>query len=70
MYLEGWMLFTLFIAWLLSMFDLWRTGVHRGVDATLQTLENNEMILVDYDEEGNRTICKIKRADVTIIKDE
>lgn len=70
MYLDGWMLFILFIVWLASMFDLWRTGLYRGVDATLQTLEKNEMILVDYDEEGNRTICKIRRADVTIIEDE
>jgi hypothetical protein len=52
------------------MFDLWKTGMYRGIDITLQLLEDNEMLLVDYDEEGNRIIRKIKRADVTIVKDE
>jgi len=70
MYLEDWMLFVLFILWLYSMFDLWKTGMYRGIDITLQLLEDNEMLLVDYDEEGNRIIRKIKRADVTIVKDE
>jgi hypothetical protein len=70
MYLEDWMLFILFILWLYSMFDLWKTGMYRGIDITLQLLEDNEMLLVDYDEEGNRTICKIKRVDDTIDKDE
>lgn len=70
MYLEGWMLFVLFVVWLVSMFDLWRTGMYRGIDITLQLLEDNEMLLVDYDEEGNGTILKIRRDDVTIIKDE
>lgn len=70
MYLEDWMLFVLFILWLYSMFDLWKTGMYRGIDITLQLLEDNEMLLVDYDEEGNRIIRKIKRVDVTIVKDE
>jgi hypothetical protein len=70
MYLEDWMLFVLFILWLYSMFDLWKTGMCRGIDITLQLLEDNEMLLVDYDDDGNRIIRKIKRVDVTIDKDE
>lgn len=70
MFLEDWMLCILFFLWVYSMFDLWKTGMYRGIDITLQLLEDNEMLIVDYDAEGNRTICKIKRADVTIIKDE
>ena len=70
MYLEDWMLFTLFILWMISLFDLWKTGMYRGIDITLQLLEDNEMLLVDYDEEGNRIIRKIKRGEVTIVKDE
>ena len=70
MYLEDWMLFIVFILWLYSMFDLWKTGMYRGIDITLQLLEDNEMLLIDYDDEGNRIIRKIKRAEVTIVKDE
>ena len=70
MYLEDWMLFVLFILWLYSMFDLWKTGMCRGIDITLQLLEDNEMLLVDYDDDGNRIIRKIKRVDDTIDKDE
>ena len=70
MYLEDWMLWTLFILWIISLFDLWRTGMYRGIDITLQLLEDNEMLLVDHDEEGNRIIRKIKRAEVTVIEDE
>lgn len=70
MYLEDWMLVILFFLWVYSMFDLWKTGMYRGIDITLQLLEDNEMLLVEYDDEGNRTILKIKRADVNIIKDE
>jgi hypothetical protein len=70
MYLEDWMLFTLFILWMISLFDLWKTGMYKGIDVTLQLLEDNEMLLVDYDEEGNRIIRKIKRVDVTVVKDE
>ena len=70
MYLEDWMLFILFILWLYSMFDLWKTGMYRGIDITLQLLEDNEMLLVDYDDDGNRIIRKIKRVDDTIDKDE
>ena len=71
MYLEGWMLFTLFIAWMISLFDFWRTGMHKGVDSTLHVLEQNSMILVDTDEEGNRIIRKMRRHgnEVTIIED-
>jgi hypothetical protein len=69
-YLEDWMLWTLFILWIISLFDLWRTGMYRGIDITLQLLEDNEMLLVDHDEEGNRIIRKIKRAEVTVIEDE
>lgn len=70
MYLEDWMLFTLFVLWMVSLFDLWKTGMLRGVDITLNFLEDNEMVLVEYDENGNRSILKIKRAEVTTTKDE
>lgn len=70
MYLEDWMLLILFLVWLYSLFDLWKTGMLRGVDVTLQWLEDNDMLLVEYDEEGNRMILKIKRAEVTTVKDE
>lgn len=61
MFLEYWMLAIVFILWLISLFDLWRTGVLRGVDSTLDYLEDNGMLIVDYDENGNRIIQKIKR---------
>lgn len=70
MYLEDWMLWVLFLGWMVSLFDLWKTGMLRGVDVTLDFLEDNEMVLVEYDKEGNRSILKIKRAEVTITKDE
>lgn len=61
MYLEPWMLVVTFVLWLISLFDLWRTGVLRGVDSTINYLEDNGMLIVDYDEDGNRMIQKIKR---------
>ncbi len=70
MYLENWMLIVMFILWMISLFDLWRTGVYRGIDATISTLEENSMILVDYDEEGNRTILKVKRLNKELDNDE
>lgn len=67
MYLEPWMLVVTFVLWLISLFDLWRTGVLRGVDSAIDYLEDNGMLIVDYDEDGNRIIQKIKRV---IDKDE
>jgi len=61
MYLEPWMLVVTFVLWLISLFDLWRTGVLRGVDSAINYLEDNGMLIVDYDEDGNRMIQKIKR---------
>ncbi len=61
MYLEPWMLVVTFVLWLISLFDLWRTGVLRGVDSAIDYLEDNGMLIVDYDEDGNRMIQKIKR---------
>ena len=68
MYLEDWMLLVMFGLWMYSLFDLWKTGMMRGVDVTLQWLEDNDMLLVEYDEDGNKMILKIKRTDTT--KDE
>ncbi len=61
MYLEDWMLWTLFILWLISLFDLWRLGLRNGAHATVNMLEDNNMILTEYDEDGNRSILTLKR---------
>ena len=45
------------------MYDLWKTGIEHGVDFALDMLEANEMILTDVNNDGEKIIHKVVRAD-------
>ena len=63
MYLEIWMLVVLGFVWIYSMYDLWKTGIEHGVDFALDMLEANEMILTDVNNDGEKIIHKVVRAE-------
>ena len=45
------------------MYDLWKTGIDTGVDFTLNMLEDNDMIITDTGDDGEKFIHKVYKVE-------
>lgn len=57
------MLVVLGVVWICSMYDLWKTGIDTGVDFTLNMLEDNDMIITDTGDDGEKFIHKVYKVE-------
>ena len=63
MFLEYWMLAIIMAVWIYALFDMYKNGVNKGVNTTIDMLEANQMILTEVNENGDTVICKLIKAE-------
>ena len=59
MFLEYWMLAIITGVWAYALYDMYKSGVNRGVNVTIDMLEDNQMIITDVNEDGDTVFCKL-----------